>query len=283
VAKGVHVTVRVDVGGYCLAAELRPGGDPVTVFISGRGDSRTGWARVLRLLRTGTATVTYDRAGIGESDPHPVRTPRVYSALADELLILLDRMSARGPFVVVAHSLGAVIAKSLAARHPLLLAGLILVDGSVDEVTLWPGITSRDGTKPGATLLDYQAGAAELVGSQYPAVPAVVITCTPGRPWPGAPSSEEVDQRWTRHQQATADLFDAALLVAKDAGHYVHHEAAELVALAVDAVVDAVAAGDGVVKLNRAQVAAAGATLVRAQAAGTSAAIDGGQQRQNES
>jgi pimeloyl-ACP methyl ester carboxylesterase len=264
------VTVRVDVGQYQLAAELVAGGAPPTVFISGRGDGRTVWAHVLPLLRSGAATITYDRAGIGDSDPQPVRIPRPYSALSDELVKLLGGLPVSGPFVVVAHSLGAVIARSFAARHPDLVAGLVLVDGSVDEVALWPGTTTHDGRRPDATLLDYQTGAAELATARYPAIPAVVITRTPGRPWPGSPADDPVDRRWTHHQQTMADLFDAVLVIANDSGHYLQTEAAELVAMAVDAVTSAVVAGDGAVKIDSALAAAAGGQLERAQTAATS-------------
>lgn len=256
---------RFDVGGYYLAACVTAGNDPPVVFVSGRGDDHTVWAQVIAMLRAVTATVSYDRAAIGDSDPVPVGTARPHSALAAELVALLDRLPLTGPFVVVGHSLGAVIARSLAARYPALVAGLVLVDGSVDEVTLWPGITSFDGKGPQATLLDYPAGAAELAAAQYPDVPAVVITRTPGRPWPGAPSPEAIDERWTRHQQSMADRLNAVLLVANNSGHYVHVEAPNLVALAVDAVVEAVrAAHRGLRALDASQVAAAGGTLARA-------------------
>lgn len=52
---------------------------------------------------------------------------------------MLAGLHARGPVIVVAHSLGAVIARSLAAGHPQLVAGIVLLDGAVDDVILWPG------------------------------------------------------------------------------------------------------------------------------------------------
>lgn len=268
--RGVRLATWVDVGGYRLAADVTSGAQPVTVFISGRGDDRTVWSQVLPLLRTRTSTVVYDRAGIGESDPRPARTPQPYSVLADELVALLHGVPLTGPFVLVAHSMGAVIACSLAARHPTLVAGLVLIDGSVDEVALWPGITSRDGQSPAATHLDYKTGAAELASTPDPAVPAVVMTRTPGRPWPGAPAAQDVDRRWTRHQRQIADRLDAALLVADNSDHYLHHDASELVAWAIDATINAVLSGGAHVSLDSQQVMALGGSLARSPCGRTS-------------
>jgi hypothetical protein len=104
----------------------------------------------------------------------------------------------------------------------------------------------------------------------YPAVAAVVLSRTPGRLWPGSRADEPVDRRWAHHQQTMADLFDAVLAIANDSGHYLQYEAAALVAAAVYAVTSAVAARDGVVKMDSALAAPAGGRLERAQTRSTS-------------
>lgn len=128
---------------------------------------------------------------------------------------------------------------------------------------MWAGVTTHDGTNPKATLLDYKgwcsgtgtgAVSGRAVGSRHP------------HAWPSVarrPDTDAVDQRWTHHQRAIADQLDAVLLVARDSGHYIQHDAAELVVLALDAVLSAVVAGDGVVRLDAGQAAAAGGVLAR--------------------
>src|SRR5581483_4877100 len=122
----------MDVGGYILAASVVSGGSPPAVFISGRGDGREVWAPVLSRLRSDAATLTYDRAGIGDSGKAPTPNPRCYSDLAGELVRLLHGVPLDRPFVVVAHSMGVLVARSLVASHPQMVAGLVLLDGSVD-------------------------------------------------------------------------------------------------------------------------------------------------------
>lgn len=86
-----------DVGGYQLAARVTGGLDPPLVFISGIGESLAVWEQHLHSFAAGYATVCYDRAGIGGSQPRPTNvTPRPYSALADELLALLDALGIGG-------------------------------------------------------------------------------------------------------------------------------------------------------------------------------------------
>lgn len=247
-------TVQIDAGGYMVTAGVTEGSVPPVAFIAGRGDSRAIWAPVLQRLRSGSATLTYDRAGIGDSDKFPFPGPLTYSSHARELAMLLHSGPLDGPFVVVAHSMGALIARSLAASNSGLMAGLVLIDGSVDELELWPSDRpATDGSGPLATLLDFPAGAAELATAPDPSAPAVVITRTPGR-WPDPKATAAVDERWTRHQQNMARRLNAPLLAARDSGHYVHHEAAGLVAYAVDEVVLAVRAGLPSPSLNAVKV-----------------------------
>lgn len=243
------MAVMVDVGGYQLAADLVLGADPLVVFLSGIGEGRTVWQNVVDLLDSNVAILVYDRAGIGDSGQRAINdTPLPFSALAGELAALLDGLQVDQPVVLVAHSFGAVVARSFAASDPNRVAGLVLVDGAVDDVILWPGSQPpQDGRGPQATLLDYQAGAAELQQAGYRRMPAVVLTRTPGN-WTSPEATAEVDARWSGHQ--AAGQLDATLIVADNAGHQLHHEAAGMVATAVRAVVAAVRSGEHTVRVT---------------------------------
>jgi pimeloyl-ACP methyl ester carboxylesterase len=255
----------VDVGGYWLAADVTGDAGPTVVFVAAFGEPRSSWDRVLPLLAEPARVVSYDRAGIGQSDGRPdPAMPRPYSALAEELDRLLSGLGVVEPYTLVGHSFGCLIARTYAVRWPGRVAGLVLVDGSVRELVLRPEPDEGfdiDGDRPDATHLDLVAGPAEVTPLSL-AVPAVVLTKTPGQ-WGRYPVTAEIDAHWQRTQRDVADELDAVQIIARDAGHRLNDETPDLVALAVDAVVQALAARRRV-ELDPARVDAAGGRITRA-------------------
>ncbi|MDO5617222.1 alpha/beta fold hydrolase [Kocuria sp.] len=109
------------------------GRGPVTVvFESGMGFSRNIWGLVAPTIRGQARVVVYDRAGLGRSPDSPHR--RTLHQLADDLSDLLSALG-QGPFVLVGHSWGGPIVRTLAARNLHHVAGLILVDQSDEHWT----------------------------------------------------------------------------------------------------------------------------------------------------
>jgi pimeloyl-ACP methyl ester carboxylesterase len=107
------------------AGRGRPG--PTLVLAAGRNDTAISWAPLLAALAARTHLVAYDRAGLGASDPDPgPEPPSVGRQVAD--LAAVIRQTGGGPCVVVGHSWGGLLAQLLAARHPELVCGLVLVD-----------------------------------------------------------------------------------------------------------------------------------------------------------
>lgn len=254
----------IDVGGYQLAARATSGSAPSIVFISGIGESLTVWERHIGLFGAGQATLCYDRAGIGRSQPRPHNViPLPYSALASELMSLLNGLEVSDPLILIAHSFGTLIARSFAASHPDQVAGMVLIDGAVDDVILWPGSQpGQDGPQPGATLLDYQAGAAELAQARYKPMPAVVLTRTPGR-WTSPQADATVDARWSAHQARVAEQLDAYLIVAANAGHRIQDDGPALVQLAIGAVTQAAVRGEASALLQSSDVQTTGGFVVK--------------------
>ncbi len=116
----------IDIGGYRLHLNCVGSGSPAVVIEAGWGDSSADWAGVQAGVAGVTRVCTYDRAGMGWSDvsPHP-RTARQF---ATELHSLLKAADEKGPFVVVAHSMGGFTALVFAHDFPEDMAGLVLVD-----------------------------------------------------------------------------------------------------------------------------------------------------------
>jgi pimeloyl-ACP methyl ester carboxylesterase len=115
----------VDVGGYRLHLHCVGSGSTV-ILEAGGGASSLVWGRVQGELAPFARVCTYDRAGIGWSEPsHRPPTP---ANASEDLRQLLERAGLAGPYVLVGHSLGGLYAQGFAFRYPDLVAGLVLVD-----------------------------------------------------------------------------------------------------------------------------------------------------------
>lgn len=75
--------------------------------------------------------LSYDRAGLGESDP--ATQPLTFEEHAQDLRNLLAAVGEPGPFILVAESFGGLVARAFTQRFPEAVAGMVLVD-SAEEV-----------------------------------------------------------------------------------------------------------------------------------------------------
>lgn len=104
---------------------------PPVVFESGLGLSRLLWANVAHLLaKAGYRTISYDRSGLGLS---PAATERNLEALVADLEQVVQTYAPQGA-IIVGHSYGGILARSLTARRPQLVKALVLVDPSSEFV-----------------------------------------------------------------------------------------------------------------------------------------------------
>lgn len=121
----------VDVGGHRLHLWCTGDGTPAVILESGLGGSTAGWGFIQPEVAKFTAVCSYDRAGMGYSDPGP--TPRTARRMAGELGKLLDHTGMRSPVILVAASVGGFIVRILASERRDRVAGLVLVDASHED------------------------------------------------------------------------------------------------------------------------------------------------------
>src|SRR5688572_8846736 len=121
----------VDVGGHRLHLWCTGAGAPAVILESGLGGSSAGWGFVQPPIARFTRVCSYDRAGMGYSDPGP--SPRTARRISDELATLIDRSRMDGPVVLVAASLGGLNVRVFASDHTDRVAGLVLVDASHED------------------------------------------------------------------------------------------------------------------------------------------------------
>lgn len=129
--QGRHVTV----GGRRLFVSCsgRESG-PLVVLIAGGPFSTEVWKRVQDPLSTSARVCSFDRAGVGGSDPSP--HPQTADQIVADLHALLRQAREEPPYVLVGHSVGGIYARMFAARFPESVGGLVLVD-SAHEEQIW--------------------------------------------------------------------------------------------------------------------------------------------------
>jgi pimeloyl-ACP methyl ester carboxylesterase len=117
----------IDVGGYRLHLNCVGAGSPTVVIEAALGDSSLSWSSSVQPAAGRTTRVcTYDRAGMGYSDPGPL--PRTAERFVEELHTVLLRADEPGPYVLVGHSLGGLPVRVFAHKYPTEMVGVVLVD-----------------------------------------------------------------------------------------------------------------------------------------------------------
>ena len=104
---------------------------PVIVLEAGLGMMSACWGRLAPLLAAETRLIAWDRPGLGWSGER--EGIREAGVVAGELLLLLDHLPIDRPFILLGHSLGAMIARALLGRVPGKLAGMIFLDAAHPE------------------------------------------------------------------------------------------------------------------------------------------------------
>ena len=117
----------VDVGGYRLHINCTGAGSPTVVIDAGWGDWSASWSSWVQpeVAKT-TRVCTYDRAGMGYSEPGPL--PRTAEHFAKELHTLLQRAAIPGPYVLVGHSMGGAPVRVFAHSYAAEVAGVVLIE-----------------------------------------------------------------------------------------------------------------------------------------------------------
>jgi pimeloyl-ACP methyl ester carboxylesterase len=117
----------VDVGGYRLHIHCLGSGSPTVVIDAGWGDWSASWSSWVQPDVAATTRVcTYDRAGMGYSDPGPL--PRTADRFVYELHTALDAAGIPAPYVMVGHSLGGALVRVFAHEYATEVVGVVLIE-----------------------------------------------------------------------------------------------------------------------------------------------------------
>ena len=128
-----EIDTLVDAGSYRLHFHIIKGKGVPILFEAGGGDNAATWNDLLPAVynATGATLITYDRQGFGSSGLDTER----YSIQGEiaGLETALIRLGYDVPVIMVAHSLGAFYTTLYTARHPLLVKGIVMLDGSLSS------------------------------------------------------------------------------------------------------------------------------------------------------
>jgi pimeloyl-ACP methyl ester carboxylesterase len=119
----------VTVAGHRMFYECSGAGSPTVVLEAGSPHPSTTWRWVQPQIARRTRVCAYDRAGLGRSAPPPRghRTPRTQ---VRDLRLMLAAAKISGPYVVVGHSWGGLLARLFAHAYPVQTAGVVLLDAT---------------------------------------------------------------------------------------------------------------------------------------------------------
>ena len=258
----------VDIGGYRLHLWCTGDGAPAVILDTGLGGSSADWGFVQPDVARFTRVCSYDRAGMGYSDPGP--SPRTARRIASELAELLARSGIGGPVVLVGASIAGFDVRVFASDHPERAAGLVLVDASHEDqahevppmarfVPLLStiGVLRLFGVSFGQRVeslapsvrqfaratsfraAGYQAAADEIIHIRESAsevrssrrkltIPVLVVTGGRG-----------ADENWRQLQRDQASLSErGCLMIAQQSGHVVSVDQPEVVVDAIRTVVE---------------------------------------------
>lgn len=124
----------IDVGGRRLHILCKgAAAGPTVIFEAGLSQyaANTTYGTAQDAIAPFARVCTYDRAGLGWSDPAPQGWTQ--TGMAADLHALLAASGEPRPYVIVAHSMGGLLARTYVRIHRAEVAGLILLDATSDE------------------------------------------------------------------------------------------------------------------------------------------------------
>lgn len=122
---------RIAIGNRIWHVQKMGHGSPTVIFESGLGGLSLQWFQIQSQIAELTTTLSYDRAGQGQSDPP--QSPRTPQNITDELSQLLVQLQVQPPYILVGHSFGGLLCRYFANQYPETVKGIVLVDASHEK------------------------------------------------------------------------------------------------------------------------------------------------------
>ena len=227
---------KVDVGGHSLNLLIGGQGSPAVVFEGGFGAGIASWSTVQKEVAAFARTVSYDRAGLGQSELGP--KPRSAKQIATELHTALEKAGVKSPYVLVGHSFCGIYVRVFAQMYPKEVVGMVLLDPSQESFNTWlkknqparlkdaqaqiirapEGVRAEDA----ATDASYEEARATKVP---PGILVILLSATEDETMPA-----DARRVWIeKHKEWIATVPGAKHIVVEKTGHFIQAQQPELV------------------------------------------------------
>jgi pimeloyl-ACP methyl ester carboxylesterase len=256
---GPH-TGMFQVDGRQLFLSCVGAGEPTVVLVGGL---TSDWTDVQRPVSDTTRVCSYDKPNVLGSRSDHAPTPRDAAGMADELAALLDAAAVPGPYVMVGHSNGGMVAQLYAATHPDRIAGIVLVDSATEDQDLRAAElirSQRPADQAEAMIAAMTAMPPRLIDPEqfdHPTSREQLRASRTSHPLPTVPMTvlvhglrldnlpPDLAQRYEpiwqdMQRQLAATVPGSAYQVVAGTGHDIHHDRPDTVAEAINDVVAAV-------------------------------------------
>ena len=248
----------VDIGGSReLYLQCSGSGSPTVVLISGAGVAADNWqyddadpagpsdSAVYPETARFTRVCAYDRPGTQQWEGAAGRStavaqPTTTQADTADLHALLTAADVAGPYVVVGHSLGGLIATTFARTYPDEVSGIVLIDpGSqylqtalpADVWTAWmQSVAETAQQNPDSESPDYPASITGLEATPpLPSMPAVVFSADQPFDYLGIGDANAYWPNWLESHALLAASLSATHITRTNSGHFVANASPALV------------------------------------------------------
>jgi pimeloyl-ACP methyl ester carboxylesterase len=235
-SQGSLTLQKVDVGGHSLNLLIGGQGSPAVVFEGGFGAGIASWSTVQKEVAAFARTVSYDRAGLGQSESGP--KPRSAKQIATELHTALEKAGVKPPYLLVGHSFGGIYARVFAAMYPKEVVGMVLLDPSQESFNDWlkknhparlKDMQAQIARAPEGVQAENEATEASYAEARVAKIPpgilVTVLTASEDETMPA-----DARRVWIeKHKEWIATVPGAKHIVVEKTGHFIQAQQPKLV------------------------------------------------------
>ncbi len=228
----------VNVEGRRVHLQCLGAGSPTVILDSGLMMPLESWGAIPEAVAAFTRVCSYERPGVGFSDPAPKVRPKTSSDAVAEMAALFQSAGLKGPFLLVGHSFGGLNVRLFAHRNPEKVAGLVLVEPVVERQfeKYAAGMTPLESQKYWKIEQGWNLESMDVVGSgreveaerELPPVPILVLSST---------YNEQQPARTVEHRELQASLVrslpNARQTIVEGSGHFVQRDRPDAVITAI--------------------------------------------------